>query len=356
MDTIFARASAAGKAGVAVIRISGSQSLMIAEKLGAQLKPIDRKLVRLRDLEGEVVDEVFALSFPPGRSFTGEQVVELQTHGSVVVVETVLRLLAECGGRMAEAGEFTRRALDNGQMDLARVEGLADLIEAETEGQRRQAMRIFSGALGDLSDGWRKKLVRAVALIEATIDFVDEDVPVDVYPEVRELVSEVVREISNEVDGVRVRERLREGFEVALVGPPNAGKSTLLNRLAGRDAAMTSELAGTTRDVIEVRLDLNGLPVTMLDTAGLRDSSDHLEEMGIRRGQERAALADIRVHLSEDGTFSHDKAASGLDIFVQSKSDLEVKDRRASVGTGYVSWNCNSRETCSCAPQSGGVS
>jgi len=326
MDTIFARATAAGKAGVAVIRISGSDALVCSAKLGAELSPHDRKLVLIRDFAGEVIDEAFALSFAPGRSFTGEQVVEFQTHGSTVIVDAVLRLLSQSGARMAEAGEFTRRALENGQMDLARVEGLADLIDAETEGQRRQAMRVFSGALGDLSGGGRHKLVRAAALIEATIDFVDEDVPVDVYPEVFELVREVLLEVSSEARGVGVRERLREGFEIALVGPPNAGKSTLLNRLAGRDAAITSDLAGTTRDVLEVRLDLNGLPVTILDTAGLRDASDQLEEMGIQRGIARAALADVRVHLSPDGQFSSSLEAEGLDLFVQSKADLDKTD------------------------------
>lgn len=322
MDTIFALATAAGKSGVSIVRVSGPAALSICAELGAVTGLHDRRLVRLVDQNGELIDEAFAISFAEGRSFTGEQVVELQTHGSPAVVTAVLRRLADLGAQPAEAGEFTRRALDNGKLDLARVEGLADLIDAETESQRRQAVRVFNGALGELAEGWRKKLLRAAALLEATIDFVDEDVPIDVYPEVRELIAEVRSEVHHEASGVRVRERIRDGFEVALVGPPNSGKSTLLNRLAGRDAAITSDIAGTTRDVIEVRMDLNGLPVTVLDTAGLREASDVVEGLGIERGIKRAEMADVRVHLlvsAEDIGLSN---SQGLDIWVLSKGDL----------------------------------
>ncbi len=207
-------------------------------------------------------------------------------------------------------------------MDLAQVEGLADLIDAETESQQRQALKVFSGDLGALVDGWRHDLVRAASLIEATIDFVDEDVPIDVFPEVRGLLQSVLEDVQREANGVAIRERVRDGFEVALVGPPNAGKSTLLNRLAGREAAITSEIAGTTRDVIEVKMDLNGFPVTILDTAGLRDSADVLEEIGIERGRTRALNSDVRIHLSVDGRFDDMFGEDGLDLFVRSKSDL----------------------------------
>jgi tRNA modification GTPase len=321
MDTIFALASAAGKAGVSVIRVSGPTALETCAKLGAVLDAHDRRLVLLKDGDGALLDQAFAISFAEGRSFTGEQVVELQTHGSPAIVAAVLRRLGQLGLRLAEAGEFTRRALDNGKLDLAQVEGLADLIDAETESQRRQAVRVFNGALGELADGWRTKLVRAAALLEATIDFVDEDVPIDVYPEVRKLVVSVTGEVRHEAAGVRIRERVRDGFEVALVGPPNSGKSTLLNRLAGRDAAITSDIAGTTRDVIEVKMDLDGLPVTVLDTAGLRASDDVLEEMGIARGKARSAAADVRIHLVEDLSNRAEMREHGLDIWVQSKSD-----------------------------------
>lgn len=331
MDTIFALATASGKAGIAVIRISGPEALSAVGELGASLGVHDRRLVRLKDHDGMLLDEAFALSFAPGRSFTGEQVVELQTHGSPAIVSAIFERLGQLGLRLANPGEFTRRAMENGIMDLDRVEGLADLIEAETEGQRRQAVRVFDGALGELVEGWRTKLVRAAALIEATIDFVDEDVPVDVYPEVRNLISEVAAEVRSEAQGVAIRERVREGFEVALVGPPNSGKSTLLNRLAGREAAMTSDIEGTTRDVIEVRMDLQGLPVTVLDTAGLRKSDDVLEEMGIERGRQRAARADIRIHLSADGVFSKEVFDDGLDIYVRSKADIAPSENGLAV-------------------------
>lgn len=326
MDTIFALATAAGKAGISVIRVSGPDALTVCADMGAVLGEHDRKLVNLHAADGELIDQAFALSFAPGRSFTGEQVVELQTHGSPAIISAVLNRLAALGLRMADAGEFTRRALNNGMLDLAQVEGLADLIDAETEGQRRQAVRVFSGALGDLVDGWRTKLVRAAALLEATIDFVDEEVPVDVYPEVTALIDAVSLEVTREASGVHIRERVRDGFEVALVGPPNSGKSTLLNKLSGRDAAITSDIAGTTRDVIEVRMDLRGLPVTVLDTAGIRDSLDPLEEIGIARGRARAEAADVRVHLVEDLTKTGSEAKTGLDIFVLSKGDARNTD------------------------------
>ncbi|WP_044044346.1 tRNA uridine-5-carboxymethylaminomethyl(34) synthesis GTPase MnmE [Octadecabacter antarcticus] len=337
MDTIFAHATAAGKAGVSIIRVSGPDALKSCESMGAVLGEHDRRLVNLITTDGSLIDQAFSISFGPRRSFTGEQVVELQTHGSPAVVSAVLNRLGALGLRPAEPGEFTRRAMDNGVLDLAQVEGLADLIDAETESQRRQAVRVFQGALGDLASGWRTSLVRAAALLEATIDFVDEDVPVDVYPEVRTLIHVVSKEVRHEAAGVKVRERVRDGFEVALVGPPNSGKSTLLNRLAGREAAITSDIAGTTRDVIEVRMDLDGLPVTILDTAGLRESDDVLEGIGIARGKDRAAAADIRVHLMDNLSSDSVQSDFGLDIYTKSKADLVIPPARDGVSgeTGY---------------------
>ncbi|MEM9575620.1 MAG: tRNA uridine-5-carboxymethylaminomethyl(34) synthesis GTPase MnmE [Pseudomonadota bacterium] len=303
MDTIFAPATAQGRAGVSVVRVSGTDAHAVAKTLCGHLPaPRSAGLRTLRSPEGEVLDQALVLSFAAPASFTGEDVVEFHLHGSIAVTKAVLAALgSHAAARMADPGEFTRRALTNNKLDLAQVEGLADLIESETEAQRRQAVRVLSGALGERVERWRRDLIRAAALLEATIDFADEEVPVDVTPEVDALLAGVSRDIDGEIKGTFVAERIRNGFEVALVGAPNAGKSTLLNRLAGRDAAITSEIAGTTRDVIEVRMDLGGLPVTFLDTAGLRESSDQIESIGIERAMDRAKQADLRVFLADDG-------------------------------------------------------
>ena len=323
MSTIFAQASAAGKAGVAVVRISGPQAFSAASQLcGALPAPRQAGLRRLRSAAGEVLDEALVLCFSKKASFTGEETVELQTHGSVAVVNTLLAELGRIDGlRLAGPGEFTRRALANGRLDLAQVEGLADLIASETEAQRQQALRLFSGGLGDLAAHWRERLIRASALLTVTIDFADEEVPVDVSPEVLELIAEVQTAMQAQVDGFGAAERIRTGYEVAIVGPPNVGKSTLLNALAGRDAAITSEVAGTTRDVIEVRMELAGLPVTLLDTAGLRKTDDTVEKIGVARALERAKAADLRVFLIESNSKPEFDPAPD-DIVLTSKADL----------------------------------
>ena len=300
MDTIFALATAQGRAGVAVIRISGPLAKPVAQQLCGDVPRARCAATRiLKDAQGAILDHALVLSFDGPASFTGEDVVELHLHGSIAVVSAILRELGNSDARMAEPGEFTRRALENNKMDLAQVEGLGDLIEAETEAQRQQALRNVSGELGQRIETWRSQLIRAAALIEVTIDFADEEVPVDVTPEVQSLLSGVMDDISRQLDGFSAAERIRTGFEVAIVGAPNAGKSTLLNALARRDAAITSAQAGTTRDVIEVRMDLDGLPVTLLDTAGLREASDEVEAEGITRAITRAHAADLRIFLRE---------------------------------------------------------
>lgn len=333
MDTIFALATAHGKAGVAIVRISGPKAweagLLMCETLPA---PRVAGLRLLSDRSGQRLDEALVLAFSNTSSFTGEYVLELHLHGSNAVVASVLHYLSEVPGlRMAEAGEFTRRALENGRLDLSQVEGLADLIDAETEAQRKQAQRVLSGDLGKRADEWRVDLIRAAALLEATIDFADEDVPTDVTPEVLQLITGVLKSLKLEILGVDIAERVRSGFEVAIIGAPNVGKSTLLNALAGRDAAITSEYAGTTRDIIEVRMDISGLPVTLLDTAGLRESDDFVEKIGIERAISRADGADIRVFLVEDGHSPKLTVRVG-DIVLKAKGDLLANPNHAISG------------------------
>jgi tRNA modification GTPase len=225
--------------------------------------------------------------------------------------------------RIAEPGEFTRRALENGNLDLIQVEGLADLIESETEAQRRLAIRSMDGALSSKVQGWRKDLIRAVSLIEATIDFADEDIPTDVTPEVLDLINKTQTDIKSEIKGSFAAERIREGFEIAIVGPPNIGKSTLLNALAGRDAAITSDMAGTTRDVIEVKMDISGFAVTLLDTAGIRETTDKIEKIGVDRAKLRAKNADLRLFITQSGVPDNLKLnPEENDIVVIGKSDL----------------------------------
>ncbi|NRB04523.1 MAG: tRNA uridine-5-carboxymethylaminomethyl(34) synthesis GTPase MnmE [Rhodobacteraceae bacterium] len=322
MNTIFALASGVGRAGVSVIRVSGGDATRALTSFGCVV-PAERyaTVQKLLLPDGTVLDEAVTLFFKGPRSFTGEDTVELQCHGSLAVVRKVLAHLSEQDGfRLAEAGEFTRRALEHDRLDLTQVEGLSDLIEAETEAQRVQAQRVLSGAIGQKVEQWRTKLIRAAALIEATLDFADEEVPVDVSPEVTELLSSLVRDLEAEEGGVHHAEAVRRGFRIAILGEPNVGKSTLLNALAGREAAITSSIAGTTRDIIEVRLEIGGIPVTLLDTAGLRDSDDEIEAVGVARAMRAAAEADLRVFLSLDGSAPGEMCQVG-DIIALAKQD-----------------------------------
>lgn len=323
MDTIFALASARGRAGVSVIRISGDQAYAAAEQLCGRLPESRRAALRVLRLGGDVLDEALVLRFEAGTSFTNEDIVEFHVHGGVATVAAILRCLGSISGlRIAEPGEFSRRALESGRMDLTQIEGLADLIDAETEAQRRQAVALLSGALGKRAEGWRLKLIRAMSLLEATIDFSEEDVPESVSAEVQTLLTAVRGEIRSELAGAKSAERIREGFEIAIIGAPNVGKSTLLNALAGREAAITSEIAGTTRDVIEVRMEISGLAVTLLDTAGLRETTDSIEGRGIELALARARNADLRIFLM-DGGEELPLQPTGDDIVVMAKADLK---------------------------------
>lgn len=323
MVTIFAPATARGKAGIAVVRLSGPESHGAVAALCGRLPPMRQASVRRLVWQGIPIDEGIVLLFEAGHSFTGEAMAELHLHGSTAVISATLQALSlQSGLRMAEPGEFTRRALENGRLDLTQVEGLAALIDAETEAQRKQALRVLSGAVGKRANSWRAQLIRAAALLEATIDFADEDVPVDVTPEVLQIIDALLHDLRLEADGAVMAERIRDGFEVAIVGVPNAGKSTLLNALAGREAAITSAIAGTTRDVIEVRMDLAGLPVTLLDTAGLRQTQDEVESLGVLRAVARANSADLRVFLLENGVLPAGLSPRDDDIIVSGKADL----------------------------------
>jgi tRNA modification GTPase len=280
-----------------VLRISGPDARRAVTLLAGGLPP-PRVAQRRRLVDpqnGDALDEGLVLWFPAPRSATGEDLAELHLHGSRAVLAAVMQVLTRLGLRLAEPGEFTRRAFLNGKLDLLQAEAIADLAAAETEAQRRQAMRQLGGELGDVYRGWRDRLTRILAHLEAAIDFPDEDLPREIEDrilgETKGLVAEIERHLA---DGHR-GERLRDGIHVAIVGLPNAGKSSLLNRIARRDVAITSPVPGTTRDVIEVAIDLGGYPVVLADTAGLRDSADAIEQEGKRRAVQRAEQAEIRL-------------------------------------------------------------
>ena len=334
MDTIFALSTAWGKAGVAIVRLSGPGALRAAEDLAGSVPPA--RTAGLRKLSGEngaILDEGLVLWFPEGASYTGEPVVELHIHGGRATATAVLSALgAKEGLRLAEAGEFTLRALRNGRMDLPQIEGLADLIEAETEAQRKQAMRMFSGELGRKADDWSARMLRCLALLEAAIDFADEEIPEEAVNEAKALAEGLAEELKAEIRGTEFAERVRDGFEVAIVGPPNVGKSTLLNFISKREAAIVSEHEGTTRDVIEVRMDLHGLPVTLLDTAGLRESADPVEGIGVNKARQRADAADLRIFLAQgDATEDLPVQMRPGDCRVQAKADLRPGTQEPAV-------------------------
>ena len=296
-DTIFAIASGAGRAAIAVLRLSGPAVRAIVKSLAGKLpEPHTAALATFRDpATGDAIDKGFVIFFPAPKTYTGEDYAEFHVHGGRAVVAAMVKALGGiAGARPAEPGEFTRRALLNDKMDLAEVEGLADLIDAETEWQRRAALRQSEGVLGRQAAIWRSALLEAAALLEAEIDFSEEeDVPGFSGRRAGEILGPVLAGLKSELAAGRAGERLREGVAVVIAGPPNAGKSTLLNALVRRDVAIVSPFAGTTRDLIEVHLDLGGCPVTLIDTAGLRESFDAVEKIGVFRTRDKARVADL---------------------------------------------------------------
>ena len=332
-DTIFALSSGRPPAAVAVVRISGPRAGLALETLIGRVPAARRaSLARVRDpATGDLIDEGLALWFPGPNSETGEDIVELQVHGGRAVIAALLAALGRFDGlRHAEAGEFTRRAFENGRMDLTAVEGLADLVAAETEAQRRQALLQLKGLLGERAETWRQRLIEALAWVEAGIDFSDED---DVSADLTARALELIRPLADEINKAMAGqgERLREGLRVAIAGPPNAGKSTLFNRLARREAAIVSPFPGTTRDVLEIHLDLGGYPVTVLDTAGIRDTTDPIEREGVRRAGEQAAGADLVLWVIEPTSEDVGEAPVQAGWLVVNKMDLTDPAERGKI-------------------------
>lgn len=324
-DTIFGCATAYGKSAIAVFRISGKKSWDIVEKLAGDLPHKERHLeVKwLKTPSGDFLDQAMIVIFNENNSFTGEKLAELHIHGSLAVINSINSILSEIPRvRFAEAGEFTQRALKNDRLNLAEIEGLGDLLAAETEAQRRQSLRLLRGEMGKKVEKWREKLLKICALSEAIIDFPEEDIPQNIYNDIKILLDELLKNLTKEIEGIYWAERVRNGFEVAIVGLPNSGKSTLINAIAGRDIAIISETPGTTRDIIELHTEIKGMPITFIDTAGQRDAIDKIEKIGIKKAKERSENADLRIILTEKEDISEIFYEEG-DLIYNSKADIK---------------------------------
>ncbi|MEK6734317.1 MAG: tRNA uridine-5-carboxymethylaminomethyl(34) synthesis GTPase MnmE [Pseudomonadota bacterium] len=327
--TIFALATAPGKSGVAVIRISGPDAVNSIKSLtkGSALKPRQATLRNLINPKTqELIDKAIIIYFPGPNSFTGEDIIELHIHGSRAVINILIKLLSDFNNfRIANPGEFAKRSFLNGRMDLTEAEGLSDLIEAETLIQQQQAARQMQGELSELYDNWKMKLIKMLALIEAYLDFPDDDIPDEVISEVNNEVEYLKNELALHLNDHRRGEILRNGIYVAILGSPNVGKSSLLNYLAKKDVAIVSNIAGTTRDVIEVNLDLAGYPVTIADTAGIRESQDLIEKEGITRALRKAEDADIKIIMlaaDDDSSYKIKAMMDDNTIIIMNKIDL----------------------------------
>ena len=328
--TIYALSSGSGTSGIATIRVSGKLAKKVVEQLTNSQIPEPRiaTLKKINNINtNELIDEGIIIWFPGPNSYTGEDMVEFHVHGSLAVVEAIQNSISEIEGcRIADPGEFTKIAFQNNKINLLKAESIADLISSETEIQRRQAVKIMTGKSAERFNSWRDGLVKVLANVEAKIDFPDEDLPEDILKNIKTKVNEIKNEIKKTLNDQKVGERIREGFKIAIVGPPNAGKSSLLNYLSNKEAAIVSEIAGTTRDVIEVHLNINGLPVIISDTAGIRSSKDEIERKGIKLALQKAEDADLNIVIIEPKSgfftgFLKDLLTS-KSILVINKSDL----------------------------------
>jgi tRNA modification GTPase len=337
-QTIFAVSSGRPPSAIAIVRVSGSQAAAALAALAGKI-PAPRMAVRalLRDAERQPIDDAVVLWFPGPASATGEDVAEFHVHGGRAVLAALFTALSAFHDmRAAEPGEFTRRAFENGKLDLTEAEGLDDLIHADTDRQRRQALRQLKGLLGDRARDWRALIIEASALIEAGIDFSDEgDVPAELIAPALAKIKKLLGEIEEVLAAQGRSERLREGLVVAIAGPPNVGKSTLMNQLARREVAIVSPHAGTTRDVIEVQLDLDGYPVTVIDTAGIRETDDPVEQEGVRRARARAADADLVLWLTDAQHEKNRQQGTTPEWTVRNKVDLDAVSGRRPGGADF---------------------
>jgi tRNA modification GTPase len=334
ISSIFALASGTGRAGIAVVRLSGPQARSITQTLAGPLPPSRQAVLRRLKFEGQDIDQALLLWFPGPASFTGEDVAEFHIHGGRAIREALFRALSALGARIAEPGEFSRRAVENGKLDLTRAEAIADLVEAETAAQLRQALRQHDGALADLYEGWRSNLIAALGRAEAAIDFSDDGVGDGEFAEARKQANEIAEEIQRHIDDSGRGQYLREGLRLTILGPPNAGKSSLINALARRDVAIVSDKPGTTRDVVEARLDLGGYLLQVADTAGVRDTIDEIEAEGVRRALSHAAGGMTLLLL--DCSAPNPRAGLPLDlpepdITVWNKTDLGGRHEGISI-------------------------
>jgi len=324
-DTICALASGPPPAAISILRVSGPKvcDIIVAILSRARLEPRMATLTNVFGATGDLIDTGLATFMPGPTSYTGEDTLEISLHGGRIITELALKSVMATGARLAEPGEFTRRAFEAGKLDLTRAEAVADLIDAESEAQLAQALKQMDGALEALYSTWREDLTKCLALLEASIDFPEEeDAPDRVDVPVKETLTELERDLKSALADGNITERIRDGFKIAILGKPNAGKSTLLNQLARRDAAIVTDIPGTTRDVVEVRLTMGGYLVWLSDTAGLRETEDVVEAEGVRRAVKAAQSADLRIWLIEDGNDAESDLVKPGDIVVTNKSDL----------------------------------